>query len=90
MREVRQRGAGLGPPFAQLTPRERDVMKLVVAGFANKLIAAELGISQKTVEIHRGRVMKKTKAGSVADLVRLAEIYCRVTEGEPLAGDLCR
>ncbi len=53
-----------------LTDREHDVMLLVGAGKANKVIALELGISHKTVEIHRGRVMKKLKLDSVADLVR--------------------
>ena len=57
--------------LADLTPREREVMALVVAGKANKVIAAELGISHKTVEIHRGRVMEKMQVDSVAELVRL-------------------
>lgn len=57
----------------RLTPRERDVLKLVVAGRANKIIAAELGISEKTVKVHRGRVMEKMEANSLPDLVRLAE-----------------
>jgi two-component system, LuxR family, response regulator FixJ len=58
--------------FAQLTPREREVMQLVVAGKANKVIAGELGLSPKTVEVHRASVMSKMDADSVADLVRLA------------------
>jgi FixJ family two-component response regulator len=57
--------------FATLTPREREVMELVVAGRLNKLIAADLGISEKTVKAHRARVMEKTEARSVAELVRL-------------------
>ena len=57
--------------LADLTPREREVMALVVAGKPNKIIAAELGISHKTVEIHRGRVMEKLQVDSVAELVRL-------------------
>lgn len=57
--------------LADLTPREREVMALVVAGKANKVIAADLGISHKTVEIHRGRVMEKLQVDSVAELVRL-------------------
>ena len=58
--------------FALLTARERAVMELVVAGKANKVIAGELGLSAKTVEVHRANVMKKTGADSVADLVRRA------------------
>jgi FixJ family two-component response regulator len=54
-----------------LTPRERDVMKLVVAGRLNKLIAADLHISEKTVKAHRANVMRKAGVRSVADLVRL-------------------
>ena len=57
---------------ARLTPREREVMNLVVRGMANKLIARELGLSDRTVEIHRGRVMEKMEADSVAELVRLS------------------
>jgi FixJ family two-component response regulator len=55
----------------KLTPREHDVMELVVAGRLNKLIAAELDISEKTVKAHRANVMRKTGAKSVAELVRL-------------------
>ena len=58
--------------FAQLTAREREVMELVTAGKANKVIAAELGLSPKTVEVHRANVMRKMEADSVAELVRLA------------------
>ena len=54
-----------------LTPREREVMRLVAGGKLNKTIARELGISQRTVEIHRSRVMEKMKAGSVPDLVHM-------------------
>ena len=56
-----------------LTPRERQVMALVVKGLLNKQIAAELGAAEKTVKVHRGRVMQKMQASSVADLVRMAE-----------------
>lgn len=58
--------------LARLTPREREVMNLVVAGKPNKIIAGDLGISPKTVEIHRGRVMEKLQVDSVAELVRLS------------------
>ncbi len=56
-----------------LTPREREVMKLVVKGWLNKQIAFELGIVEKTIKVHRARVMQKMQVDSVADLVRIAE-----------------
>lgn len=56
-----------------LTPRELEVMKLVIKGMLNKQIASELGTSVKTIKVHRSRVMQKMEAESVADLVRLAE-----------------
>lgn len=58
--------------FGRLTGRERDVLELLVAGDANKIIAHKLGISPRTVEIHRGRLMEKTLARSIAELVRMA------------------
>jgi FixJ family two-component response regulator len=65
--------------LARLTPREREVLDLVVAGMLNKQIAAELGAAEKTVKVHRGRMMKKMEADSVADLVRMTQ----KTEGRP-------
>ncbi len=59
--------------FSTLTPREREVMALVVRGLPNKRIATELGTSEKTVKVHRGRVMEKMKVESVADLVRASQ-----------------
>lgn len=59
--------------YASLTPREREVMALVVSGLLNKQIGAELGISEITVKAHRGQVMHKMKADSVASLVKMAE-----------------
>jgi FixJ family two-component response regulator len=56
-----------------LTPREFEVMQLVVTGLLNKQIAAELGTAEKTIKVHRGRVMKKLGIASVAELVRLVE-----------------
>jgi FixJ family two-component response regulator len=56
-----------------LTPREREVLKLVVAGKLNKQIADNLGNAEKTIKVHRGRVMQKMRADSVADLVRMTE-----------------
>ncbi len=64
--------AALGDRFARLTPRETEVMQQMVAGLPNKLIAHALGMSPRTVEIHRGRVMHKTGASSLAHLVRMA------------------
>jgi FixJ family two-component response regulator len=58
--------------YDRLTPREREVMRLVVAGWLNKQIAAHLGTSEIMVKVHRGQVMRKMQAASVADLVRMA------------------
>ena len=60
--------------FEQLTEREREVRDLIVAGMANKTIAAELGISVRTVAIHRANLMEKIGAGNTADLVRMTMI----------------
>jgi FixJ family two-component response regulator len=69
-RAAREEAAGL---LAMLTPREREVFALVALGKPNKRIAAELGTTEKTIKVHRGRVMAKLGAGSVVDLVRLAQ-----------------
>jgi FixJ family two-component response regulator len=58
--------------FASLTPRERDVVPLIVSGLLNKQAAGQLGISEVTLQIHRGRVMRKMEADSLADLVRMS------------------
>jgi FixJ family two-component response regulator len=72
-RSVRAELDELDRRLAFLTPRERDVLPLVVSDFLNKQAAAELGISQVTVEIHRSKIMRKMQAASLADLVRIAE-----------------
>ena len=70
--EVRER-------YATLTERERQIMTLVVAGRANKQIAAELNVSAMTVKVHRGQVIRKMKAGSLPELVRMADRLGRST-----------
>ena len=65
--------------YDSLTPREREVMKSVVQGHANKVIAFDLDLSQRTVEIHRARVMEKMEARSLADLVRMAILLEQAT-----------
>jgi FixJ family two-component response regulator len=73
-RSEAQATAKLNSYYQTLTPREREVMALVVTGLMNKQIAAEIGLSEITVKIHRGHVMKKMGVRSLADLVRVAEM----------------
>ena len=74
---LRRRGAVIAAEvqerYATLTERERQIMAAVVMGRANKQIAAELNLSEMTVKVHRGQVMRKMKAGSLPELVRMAD-----------------
>ena len=71
--------------YASLTPRERDVMALVVSGLLNKQVAGELGITESTVKAHRGQVMQKMKANSVADLVKMtARLHQSTATNQPM------
>jgi FixJ family two-component response regulator len=71
LREQAAREADVAERMALLTPREQEVMALVVAGKANKVVAIDLAISERTVELHRGRIMKKMQARSLAELMRI-------------------
>lgn len=71
--DKRRKRATLAWRVKTLTPRQREVMALVVKGLLNKQIAYALGTSEKTIKVHRARVMQKMQAGSVAELVRMAD-----------------
>jgi FixJ family two-component response regulator len=72
LRGKRAERAEMNSRYDALTPRERDVLPLVVSGLLNKQAAVQLGISEVTLQIHRGNIMKKMHAGSLAELVRMA------------------
>jgi FixJ family two-component response regulator len=81
-REKRSELAELQRHYNLLTPREREVLPFVVAGFANKVTAADLGTSEITIGVHRGQIMRKMGAKSLAELVRMADKLgiTRITE----------
>lgn len=85
-RAVRSDLMALRRRYDSLTPRERDVLPLVVSGFLNKQSAAKLGISEVTLQIHRRNVMQKMAATSLADLVRIAERLGIQTASQPSGG----
>jgi FixJ family two-component response regulator len=77
--------SGLRTLYESLTPRERDVLALVTAGMMNKVIAAELGVSEITVKVHRSHVMRKMRTRSLADLARIADtLGIRVDKSKPI------
>ncbi|QBQ53166.1 response regulator transcription factor [Nitrosococcus wardiae] len=82
-RETKQKQEEIAHRVAHLTSRERQVMNLIVKGKPNKVVAVELGISTKTVEIHRARVMEKLEAKNLADLIHLAH-FLEDTNKEPV------
>ena len=80
--------ADIGERFETLTPREHEVCDRVVAGRLNKQIAAELGMCEQTVKVHRSRVMRKMHADSLADLVRTVDLFHRLSSSRPTKHDV--
>jgi RNA polymerase sigma factor (sigma-70 family) len=83
-REARQQQESISARMAKLTLRERQVLELIVMGKPNKIVAAELGISTKTVEIHRSRVMEKLAARNLAELIHLTGLLRDTEESATL------
>jgi FixJ family two-component response regulator len=73
-RKSQQASASVRVLYESLTPREREVIRLVATGLMNKQVAAELGVSEITVKVHRGNAMRKMKANTIADLVRMVDM----------------
>jgi FixJ family two-component response regulator len=86
-RQERTMVAGVRRRYESLTKRQREVMRLVVSGLLNKQIAGQLGSSEVTVKMHRGQVMRKMKAQSVVQLVRMAEKIGITGEAAPPTND---
>ena len=81
LRSRRTRHSRAESRLAKLTPREREVLQLLLDGKSNKMIAADLGLSHKTIEFHRSRIMAKSQSDSLADLVRMSML---ATDFEPV------
>ena len=81
VREQREKANELRRRYESLTPREREVMQLVVRGLLNKQIAGELGTSEVTIKMHRGQVMHKMRAESAVELLRMAEMMASISAG---------
>ena len=87
-RQERSLVADMRGRYESLTNREREVMRLVVSGLLNKQIAGELGSSEVTVKMHRGQVMRKMKAQSIVELLRMAEKIGIASEATPQTGEI--
>jgi FixJ family two-component response regulator len=81
-REDERQVAGIRKRYETLTPRERELMGLVTTGLLNKQIAVEVDLAEATVKVHRAQIMRKMQAGSVADLVRMAQALGLFREAE--------
>ena len=83
LRQLKSLMSMLTGRLSRLTPRERQVFALVVTGMLNKQIAGQLGTCERTIKVHRARIMKKMEAGSVAELVRMAVKLGSAVDGQP-------